>query len=133
MRKLIGYGFVALGLIIVIYGFSEHIYDLKNVQLILSKLMETKPQLYNDPVYRAIINLSVGHSTSIVVSTYIEPGFILSALGFIIIFMEEILQHFDGIRLVINEVISGVNDALKTDDEDGIIKLTKDMEIKKDK
>ena len=110
VRKLIGYGLITLGLMGVLYGFSEYIYALKSSQMILGKIIDMKPQLFNDPTYQAIINISIGQATAMKVLTYIVPGFIISALGFVLLYINQIIEHFEGIESVVGEVVKGLTD-----------------------
>lgn len=108
VRKVIGYGLIALGMMGVLYGFSEFMYTLKSTQMILGKIIEMKPALFNDPVYQAIINVSIGQSTAMKVLTYIVPGFIMTGIGFLLLFINQIIEHFEGIEKVVGEIVKGL-------------------------
>jgi hypothetical protein len=128
-RKVIGYGIITLGLVSVGYGFSEYMYALKSVQMILGKIIEIKPALYGDPMYQSIINIAIGQATAMKVLTYIVPGFIISSVGFISLFLDEVIQRLDSYADTGAKILDEAAKIFKADDEK-IVDLTEDMEIK---
>lgn len=124
-RRVIGYGLIALGMMGVMYGFSEYMYAIKSSQMILGKIIEMKPSLFNDPTYQAIINLAISQSTTMAVSTYIAPGFILSALGFVLLYINKVIEHFEGLESVVGAVVEGFLG------DDAPIVLTEEVENEK--
>jgi hypothetical protein len=128
MRRAIGYGLIIFGMMGILYGFSEYMYALRSTQMILGRIMEMKPQLFNDPTYQAIINLAMGQSTAMKVLAYIVPGFIVAALGFMITYMDDIIKRLDGYAEAGAKVLDELNNVFNSQDE--IIELTDEMEIK---
>jgi hypothetical protein len=129
-RRVIGYGLIALGIMAVIYGFSEYMYALKSVQVVLGKIIKMKPQLFNDPVYQAIINISIGQATAMKVLTYIVPGFIISGIGFILIFLDDVIKRLDGFAEAGTAVLKSLDDAFSPLGQEETIDLTEGMESK---
>ena len=104
-RKGMALCLILAGIAFFNYGCFQIIDILQSSNMILEKIVaKTNPQLLHDPLYQHILNYSSNQSISINVLIYLFPGFVLTGFGSILLFINKIIEHFEGIENVVGEV-----------------------------
>jgi hypothetical protein len=130
MRKVMAYSTIALGLFLALYGVSEFIYIINNAQNLFNTVLRSNPDLLNAPAVKVAFGIAISQATDLKVLTYIIPGFILTAIGFGLAFLSDIIERLDSYTETGGQIMKGVVGLMSGEDDN--VELTNEVQHKKE-